>query len=78
VPADFIVPAEPANGGPGGPVVLAALRGTIIQLGDSGYDDVGTVRWLFTENDELDATPIAALRAGRVHAVRRAAQALAF
>lgn len=60
------------------PTVVPGLRGTLIQLADAGYDDEATARWLFGHNDELGTTPIAALRAAHTHAVRRAAQVLAF
>lgn len=75
VPEDFIV-ADPDN--PGREHVLPALRGSLTQLADSGYDDVETLRWLYTHEESLDSTPIAALRGGRVATVRRAAQGLAF
>lgn len=75
VPEDFIV-ADPDN--PGQEHVLPALRGSLTQLADSGYDDVETLRWLYTHEESLESTPIAALRSGRVATVRRAAQGLAF
>ncbi|HIZ37729.1 MAG TPA: DNA-binding protein [Candidatus Ruania gallistercoris] len=59
-------------------VVLPALRGTVTLLADSGYADEEIVDWLLRDNDELGGTPLQALRSGRVHAVRRAAQTLAF
>ncbi|WP_223403751.1 Rv2175c family DNA-binding protein [Occultella gossypii] len=71
LPGDDSVIADP-------PLVIPALRGTIIQLADAGYDDEDTLRWLYADNDELGETPIVALRAARTHAVRRVAQALAF
>ena len=74
VPAGFLVPGED----PDARVVLASLRGTIILLDDSGFDDEEIVDWLLRENDELGSTPLQALRDGRTHAVRRATQALAF
>lgn len=75
VPEDFLVP-DPDS--PGGVHVLPSLRGSLTQLADSGYDELETLRWLYTYEESLDATPIAALRSGRVATVRRAAQALAF
>lgn len=78
VPADFLVLEGETSPIDGAPVVIPALLGTIIQLGDNGFEDPEMVRWLFSENDELGAVPIAALRAGRTHAVRRAAQSLSF
>jgi len=74
VPAELLLgPDEPDGPGP-----LPALRGTLTLLADSGYDAEESFRWLFTPHDELDGTPIAALRARRTHAVRRAAQTIAF
>ncbi len=74
VPGSFLVPGEE----PGTAVVLPSLRGTIMLLADSGFDDAEIVDWLLRDSEELDSTPIAALRDGRTHAVRRAAQSLAF
>lgn len=74
VPEGFLVPGED----PGTRTVLPALRGTIILLGDSGFDDEEIVAWLLRPSEELGSSPLAALRRGRTHAVRRAAQALAF
>lgn len=75
VPEDFLV-ADPDA--PGMEHVLPALRGSLTQLADAGYDDVESLRWLYTPEDSLGDTPIAALRGGRVATVRRAAQGLAF
>jgi hypothetical protein len=74
VPAAFVVP-DPVSGHG---AVVAGLRGTATLLGDSGFADEEIVAWLFRDNDELGATPIEALLALRTHAVRRAAQTLAF
>jgi hypothetical protein len=68
VPAALI-----ADGAP-----LPELRGTLVVLADSGYDDEAAIRWLFTPDDSLPGTPVDALRAGRKTEVRRRAQALAF
>ncbi len=68
VPADFIVDGEP----------LSELRGTLIVLGDAGFDDDEAMHWLLTDEDSLGTTPIAALRAHRKAEVRRVAQALGF
>lgn len=73
VPEDFLV-----TDASGQEQVLTALRGSLIQLADSGYSDLEALRWLFTPEASLESTPIAALRAGRITTVRRAAQALAF
>jgi hypothetical protein len=68
VPADFVKDGEP----------LTELRGTIIVLADNHFRDDEIMEWLLEENELLDATPIAALRAGRKAEVRRVAQALGF
>lgn len=73
IPAAFLM-----TDADGDTVVVPGLRGTVIQLLDSGYTEAEAVHWLFRANDELDATPVDALRELRTHAVRRAAQALAF
>jgi hypothetical protein len=57
--------------------VVKGLPGTLTLLADSGYDDVEAVRWLFTEDDSLPGSPIAALRENRGTEVRRRAQAQA-
>ncbi|SEE02901.1 Rv2175c family DNA-binding protein [Ruania alba] len=75
VPGEFLVDDDV---GAGGSTVLSTLRGTAMQLGDAGFDDEEIVAWLFDHNDELEERPIDALRQGRTHAVRRAAQPLAF
>lgn len=56
---------------------VAALRGTAILLLDGGMSEAEAVEWLLAENDSLGTSPIAALRAGRVHEVRRVAACLA-
>lgn len=56
---------------------LRELKGTIILLGDSGFDDDGTIDWLLTPEESIGVAPIEALRAGRKAEVRRVAQALA-
>lgn len=68
VPAEFVV-----EGG-----VLDSLRGTVVVLGDSGYEDEDIVRWLYTEDESLPGRPIDALRAGRKTEIRRRAQAAAW
>ena len=78
VQADLAAPQDFIAQGDGGEYILTPLRGSLTQLADSGYDALETLRWLYTHEDSLDATPIAALRSGRVATVRRAAQSLAF
>jgi excisionase family DNA binding protein len=86
VPADFLVPAHLANpAAPGAEqsdgagaqwAVLAALRGTLTVLGDAGFDEAESIEWLFTPDDVLGRTPMAALLAGSKSEVRRRAQTL--
>lgn len=72
IPRDFLV------AGPDGPMtVLPSLRGTATLLSDSGLDDDAAVGWLLAEDGLLGTRPVTALRAGRIHEVRRAAQLLA-
>lgn len=84
VPTRFLVPvhlADPANATTpdpdGGLAVLLSLQGTLVVLGDAGFDDRETIEWLFTVSDELGEAPIEALRSGRKSKVRQVAQALA-
>ncbi|MFC4007651.1 Rv2175c family DNA-binding protein [Nonomuraea purpurea] len=58
--------------------VMKGLPGTLTVLLDAGYDDVESLRWLFTPDDSLPGSPIEAIRAGRHTEVKRRAQALAF
>ena len=58
--------------------VLKGLPGTLVLLGDARYSDEEALRWLFTADDSLPGTPVAALRANRGTEVRRRAQALGF
>lgn len=80
IPADFLVPehlANPANvqkPTSAGSAILSSLAGTLTILGDVGFSDAEAIRWLFTEDDTLQATPLAALRSGRKTEVRRRAQ----
>ena len=68
VPADFISGGEP----------LGDLKGTIVVLGDAGFNDDEAMHWLLSEEDSLGVAPVDALRAGRKAEVRRVAQALGF
>lgn len=61
-----------------GDAVVKGLPGTITLLRDGGYPDPDILRWLFTDDDSLRGTPIAALQAGRHREVKRLAQAMAF
>jgi len=82
VPAQFLVPGHLANPSQpshteGGPqwTVLSALQGTFTVLSDAGFSDEDAIAWLFTDDESLPGTPIAALREGRKTEVRRRAQA---
>ncbi len=75
VPEDFLVPHQDKEGRE---EILRSLRGSLIQLADAGFNELESLRWLYTYEDLLESTPIEALRAGRVATVRRAAQGLAF
>lgn len=67
VPADAIQNGEP----------LHSLRGTVLVLLDSGFSLQSALEWLYTPQDGLGMTPMAALVAGRKTEIRRLAQALA-
>lgn len=58
--------------------VVKGLPGTLTLLSDAGYDNVQTLRWLFTADDTLPGTPVQALAENRGTEIRRRAQALAF
>jgi hypothetical protein len=67
IPAELIINGE----------ALPALRGTIFVLLDSGFSLMGAINWLYTENEVLKTTPMAALISGKKTEVRRIAQSLA-
>jgi len=71
---DRAIPAAFIDGGQ----VVKGLSGTLTVLFDCGFDDTEALRWLFTADDTLPGTPIAALYARRGTEVNRRAQALAF
>lgn len=58
--------------------VLKGLHGTLVLLHDAGYDDLESLRWLFTTEEALEATPMSALTEQRSKAVHRTAQSLGF
>jgi Rv2175c C-terminal domain of unknown function len=73
------------GGGPQVPAVFLdgtdvrkGLPGTLTVLQDAGYDDIQSLRWLFTPDESLPGSPIEAIKAGRHTEVKRRAQALAF
>ena len=87
IPAAFLVPSHLSNpadvkkvrltaDGVEKIIIMPALKGTVILLGDLGLTDEEIVAWLFTEDAMLGETPMEALRTGRKSAVRRAGQAL--
>ena len=71
---DRSVPAAFLDGGQ----IVKGLCGTLTVLFDCGFEDDEALRWLFTADDTLPGTPIAALYARRGTEVNRRAQALAF
>lgn len=71
IPGDFLLTADDGAAAPG---PVPSLRGTVTQLLDGGFSSEEAVEWLLTEQPELGTTPIAALRARRIHEVRRVAQ----
>ncbi|MEU4403362.1 MULTISPECIES: Rv2175c family DNA-binding protein [unclassified Streptosporangium] len=68
VPAAFLADGD----------VVKGLPGTLTVLLDAGYDDVESLRWLFTPDDTLPGSPVDAILAGRHTEVKRRAQALGF
>jgi hypothetical protein len=66
VPVEFIKDGHP----------LPELHGTFLLLHDLHFTDEEIMTWMFTLEDSLGATPMAALLAGRKAEVRRVAQAL--
>jgi len=68
VPAAFIKDGQ----------VVKGLPGTLTLLSDAGFDDIETLRWMFTADDTLPGTPAQALAENRGTEVRRRAQAMAF
>ncbi len=66
VPAHLIQNGEP----------LSSIRGTMLLLIDMGFNESEAIEWLYSENDNLGSTPMAALLQGHKAPVRRAAQAL--
>jgi hypothetical protein len=57
---------------------MVELRGTLLVLHDSGFNDEESMHWLLTDEESLGTSPIEALIAGRKAEVRRVAQALGF
>ncbi|MEY4618138.1 MAG: hypothetical protein RL101_324, partial [Actinomycetota bacterium] len=63
LPSETIVGNEP----------LASLHGTIVVLLDAGFTIESAIEWLYTPNDILNSTPMAALVAGKKSEIRRLA-----
>ena len=70
LPQEFIVSDDHSTH------VRPTLAGTITLLSDAGLSDAEIVEWLTEVNDELETTPLEALRSGKRAPVRRAAQTL--
>ncbi len=68
VPADFFVEGQP----------MSSLASVLTVLADGGFDDLDSVKWLFTPEQSLQATPVQALAANRGTSVRRLAQSSAW
>jgi len=68
IPAEFV-----ADG-----LVVKGLPATFTLLRDAGYRDDEIITWLFTGDDSLPGTPIAALRENRGREVHRRAQVAGF
>ena len=68
VPSDFIQDGR----------ILKGLPGLLTVLRDAGYADEDALQWLFTPDDSLPGTPVAALRENRGKEVRRRAQSSAW
>jgi excisionase family DNA binding protein len=66
IPAHLIQNGEP----------LASIRGTLFLLLDCSLTLDEAIDWIYTENEHLGRTPIAALLEGHKAPVRRAAQSL--
>ncbi|MFD4294031.1 Rv2175c family DNA-binding protein [Rhodococcus sp. NPDC058532] len=58
--------------------VVRLLPGLLMVLRDGGYTDAEILRWLFTEDETLPGTPIAAMHTDAAREVVRRAQAMAF
>jgi hypothetical protein len=68
IPAEFVADS----------LVVKGLPATFTLLRDAGYRDDEIITWLFTGDDSLPGTPIAALRENRGREVHRRAQVAGF
>jgi hypothetical protein len=60
------------------PNVRKHLPGILTLLHDAGYNDEEALRWLYTSDESLSGTPVAALAGDQATEVKRRAQALGF
>lgn len=58
--------------------ILKGLSGALTLLADSGYNEVESLRWLFTPDDSLPGAPVQAMAEDRGKEVNRRAQVLGF
>ena len=58
--------------------IVKKLPGLLTLLADAGYDENQAIRWIFTPDETLPGTPMAALVENRGTEVRRRAQSLAY
>lgn len=72
------VVAVPATFFTTGGEVARFLPGLLVVLRDGGYGDEEILRWLFTEDETLPGTPVAALHGDLAREVVRRAQSMAF
>jgi hypothetical protein len=73
VPAEFI-----GTDADGKPAVVKHLSGVITLLRDARYSDEDILTWLYTADDSLPGTPVAALVGNRGTEVKRRAQAAGY
>lgn len=72
------IPREIIVKGENGWEPLFSLPGTLTLLADDGFEPDEAAAWLYTPQDELGETPMAAMLAGRHHRVNAIASTLAF
>ncbi|WP_424807197.1 Rv2175c family DNA-binding protein [Rhodococcus sp. 27YEA15] len=58
--------------------IVKWLPGLLAVLGDGGYTDVETLRWLFRADESLPGRPVDALHGDLAREIIRRAQAMAF